>query len=885
MVTANDGSTLYVGGEFDDAGGTWTCQTFQASCLSGKVLQRAFAVFGGTAPAKETLSVATAGAGAGSVTSNTGGINCGLSCVTDITAGTPVTLTPVPQASSIFTGWSGDCTGTGSCVVTMNQAHNVTATFSPPGGYSLTVNKTGAGGGTVTSSPPGITCGATCSNTFTSTLTLTAVANGGSAFNGWSSSDPGFNCPGTDPCTVTMDRTRTVTADFESARDLSVTMTGGGGGSVTSAPTGISCTTGTCTDPFVLNSNVTLTATPSASSAFAGWSGADSGTCGAATTCQISMSKARSVTAAFNLIQYPLTVTTTGTGTGTVTSPAGISCPSTCSANVDSGSVVTLSEASGANSTFTGWSGTDGSACGTSATCQITMSAARIVTATFELRWTLNVSAPINGSIASDVGGITCGATCAATYLNGTVVNLTATPAPNYVFTGWTGDCSSYLTNACPLTMITNQSVSATFAPSQTLDVVTAGTGGGTVTSDVGGIDCVSPGVGACIKAIVQGTTVNLTATPDQNSTFTGWSGSGGPCDGTTTSPCAFTMDADTTVTATFTRDSNPLNLTIAGVGGGTGSVASTPAGISCSATCSANFAAGTPVTLTATPDAGSSFAWSGGCSGTSTCQVTMSSPQAVTVTFTKSATTTVDDNDPAIAYNGWFDVADAAANGGFYRMSNVKNDKATWKSPATTSITWVTRTGPDQGKASVTIDGTNKGTVDLYSASPATLNKVYGGLANKVHTVVIKVLGTKNTASTGFNVRVDAFVAGSGTTQESDPGIQYDTWKYAVVTQTNGGSWHSASTAAASATVTFTGTSIDWITATGKAFGKASVTIDGVSKGTFDLYTATTKNMVLKTFGGLSSGAHTMVIQVLGTKNASATGTKIVVDGFTIHA
>ena len=183
-----------------------------------------------------------------------------------------------------------------------------------------------------------------------------------------------------------------------------------------------------------------------------------------------------------------------------------------------------------------------------------------------------------------------------------------------------------------------------------------------------------------------------------------------------------------------------------------------------------------------------------------------------------------------------------------------------------------------------MTIDGKNEGTVDLYSASPAALNKTYTGLTNKVHTVVIKVLHTKNASSSGFNVRLDAFKVGATTTQESDTGIQYDTWKYAVVTQTNGGSWHSASTAAASATVTFTGTSIDWITATGKAFGKASVTIDGVSKGTFDLYTATTKNMVLKTFGGLSSGAHTMVIQVLGTKNASATGTKIVVDGFTIH-
>ena len=167
---------------------------------------------------------------------------------------------------------------------------------------------------------------------------------------------------------------------------------------------------------------------------------------------------------------------------------------------------------------------------------------------------------------------------------------------------------------------------------------------------------------------------------------------------------------------------------------------------------------------------------------------------QVVTATF-NGGNPTLKDNDPAVAYNGWFGVADAAANGGFYRMSNVKNDTATWKSPATTSITWVTRTGPDQGKASVTIDGTNKGTVDLYSAAPAASNKVYSGLANKAHTIVIKVLGTKNAASTATNVRLDAFIVGATTTQESDPKIQYDTWKSTTQALATDGTYRSPRT------------------------------------------------------------------------------------------
>jgi pimeloyl-ACP methyl ester carboxylesterase len=78
-------------------------------------------------------------------------------------------------------------------------------------------------------------------------------------------------------------------------------------------------------------------------------------------------------------------------------------------------------------------------------------------------------------------------------------------------------------------------------------------------------------------------------------------------------------------------------SLTVTKDGTGSGQVFSTPVGISCGAACGAPFASGAVVTLTAVPDADSSFAgWSGGgCSGTGTCAVTMSSAQAVTATFT----------------------------------------------------------------------------------------------------------------------------------------------------------------------------------------------------------------------------------------------------------
>jgi alpha-tubulin suppressor-like RCC1 family protein len=81
---------------------------------------------------------------------------------------------------------------------------------------------------------------------------------------------------------------------------------------------------------------------------------------------------------------------------------------------------------------------------------------------------------------------------------------------------------------------------------------------------------------------------------------------------------------------------SNTYTLTVTKLGTGSGTATSTPPGIDCGSTCSAFFAQSTVVTLTVTPASGSAFAgWSGGgCSGTGTCSVTMSTPITVTATF-----------------------------------------------------------------------------------------------------------------------------------------------------------------------------------------------------------------------------------------------------------
>ena len=78
--------------------------------------------------------------------------------------------------------------------------------------FTLTVNKIGAGTGTVTSSPAGINCGGTCSASFASNtvVTLAASAGANSAFLGWSG-----GCSGTSNCVVTLSSNTTRTADFD----------------------------------------------------------------------------------------------------------------------------------------------------------------------------------------------------------------------------------------------------------------------------------------------------------------------------------------------------------------------------------------------------------------------------------------------------------------------------------------------------------------------------------------------------------------------------------------------------------------------------------------------------------------------------------------------
>lgn len=270
-----------------------------------------------------TYLLSTSVGSGGTVSSNPAGISCGASgsgaCDYSFTASTPVTLSASASLGYEFSGWSGagvSCAGTGSCQITMDSDKAVTASFTSTGSstYQLAVSLSGTG--TVTSSPSGVNCPSVCAYSYaqSTSVTLTAVPGAGNAFAYWS----GAGCSGSGTCTVTMDSAKSVTATFvsssETTKTLTLTKSGSGVGTVSSSPSGISCGTSclSANGSFAIGSSVTLTASAGSGNAFGGWTGACSGT---SSTCVVSMTENKSVTATF----YPATCTTNVSGSAKIT--------------------------------------------------------------------------------------------------------------------------------------------------------------------------------------------------------------------------------------------------------------------------------------------------------------------------------------------------------------------------------------------------------------------------------------------------------------------------------------------------------------------------------------------------------------------------------------
>jgi GH25 family lysozyme M1 (1,4-beta-N-acetylmuramidase) len=509
---------------------------------------------------------------------------------------------------------------------------------------------------------------------------------------------------------------------------LSVTKTANG--SVASTPGGIDCGAN-CQSIYDPGSQVALSASPEPGAVFVKWGGA----CAGSTSCSVTMMGNKSVTASFGFV---LSVSKSGTGTGTVTSsPAGLSCGSSCQAPFVTGSSVTLTPVNGTYSAFTGWSG----ACsGSATTCTVTMSAAKSVTASFiDLRLPrvtisppTTITGPATATFTEAVKPVTA---------ENFVVTLAggSTPIPGTIRCWGAGgvavNCSTG--NVLKTTLTPSSALVAGQYYTVLVDPVTAGSN----VSDLDG----NP-VDASTRAF-RGATLQQ---ENSRAVRYGWATVANP----NTYNGSYTVErlawakatyrfTGTSITwYTLTAPSQGLALVyIDNVLKGSFNQFASSVHYHVPRTFS-GLASG-PHTLQIVPRG-----LKGSSSGTNTL---------VSIDAFKVGTTL--DGTPDAVYS-WRRASSSSASGGAYAVSDLNGATASFTFRGT-GVDWYTMVGPDQGKAQIWVDGVWKATVDNYAASRAfNVRRSIRYLADALHTLQIRVLGQRRTASTGRFVVVDRFVA-----------------------------------------------------------------------------------------------------------------------------
>ena len=237
------------------------------------------------------------------------------------------------------------------------------------------------------------------------------------------------------------------------------------------------------------------------------------------------------------------------------------------------------------------------------------------------------------GRVRSSPPGIDCPDVCQAEFRAGTWVRLSGVALPGSTFEGWRGQGFSgedSLVHApdgtCTAVMTFATAVQADFVKERVqLTVVTGGSGGGRVTSDVPAIDCGTD----CGEALPRGWWITLTATPDAGSEFAGWTN--GVCLQQFDPICRIKLDRDETVAASFKLPDKRLTVRV--TGGEHGEVWVN--GMPCRGLCESTYIHGAQVDLFAWSDAGATFSgWTGDCPGFGPCTLVMDRAREVGAAF-----------------------------------------------------------------------------------------------------------------------------------------------------------------------------------------------------------------------------------------------------------
>jgi hypothetical protein len=208
-------------------------------------------------------------------------------------------------------------------------------------------------------------------------------------------------------------------------------------------------------------------------------------------------------------------------------------------------------------------------------------------------------------------------------------------------------------------------------------------------------------------------------------------------------------------------------------------------------------------------------------------------------------------------------------------------------------------RKGPGFGRAQVCLDGGTPVLVDLYAPADQYKKRVYntGLLTEGSHSLSIYWTGQKNSAASGNKIDVDTFdlmgalADGSEPVpilwryQQTDPKLTYlGSWSPGTTWSASGGSYYSTDKAGAAILVSFSGTSVKLIAKTAPWYGRAEVTLDGVTT-TEEFYSATQLyKQPVYVREGLSPGAHTLTVKCIRAKGPASSGYAVGLDALDIN-
>jgi uncharacterized repeat protein (TIGR02543 family) len=606
--------------------------------------------------------------------------------------GSKVTITAIPATGYTFINWTDSVT-TNIISTSPNYQYSIAgnrtliANFKiiPVGNFSVYTSSSPAEGGTT------IGTGAYVSN---ASIAIGATPNPGYTFVSWTengairSLSSNYQING-----LTFNRNFVANFAIVPLSQLSL--------SLSASPLSGGSTSGN--GSYTPGTSVTAIAIPNTGYSFMNWTDLSSiGVVSTSPNYAFVLNASRSLLANFKINTYTITTTTLN---GSV-----VNIPNQL--NYEYGTSVQLTAFPNSGYTFTSWTGdvTD-----TTNPLSLTMTANKNITANYTAipvgTYALNVISA-NGSVLKLPNQVS--------YTSGTSVVLTATPNSGYTFTSWSGDVSD-TSSTITIVMNSNKNIRANYtqipASNYSLNIIALN---GTATKLPNQL------------SYLNGTNVQLTATPATGYTFTSWTG-----DATgSTNPLTVNMNTNKTITANFTLiPPNTFTLNTSAVNG---SIAKSPDLL--------NYNSGATVQLTATPSAGYLFSsWSGDATGsTNPISVLMNANKNVTANFTPFI--------PSVTLGS---IANFGAFGGNAGITNQGLH------------TIVNNGGIGTTAASTLITGFHDGlTADVYTETPLNVGNVTGGIFTAP-----PAPGTATSNTIANNALFDATTAYNSISPASKPG------------------------------------------------------------------------------------------------------------------